>query len=151
MSTTSLAGFDKAAKEVIKEMQAHGWTGRVSSKGHWIGRAPDGVATIAVGRNLSAPNRARQNTLAEWARWLAANDEASTDIMVKSVEADLEGDVVAAGVLRNGAARRLTTATAAQVAESAAVHRDSDVVLSLDEVDGPVPITVLRDGVPARG
>lgn len=107
LGTSSLPGFDRRARAMVKDMLDHGWTGRVSSKGHWIGRSPDGTATIAVARNMDAPNRARQNTEAEWTRWKRAQHPVTVAVVDASGDALLAGDFIAADILARGAAKHL--------------------------------------------
>lgn len=61
--------FSKEAKGLIERLEGQGWTFRLSSAGHAIGRAPDGERTISIQPRLSARNRGYQNTLSEIKRW----------------------------------------------------------------------------------
>lgn len=60
-------GFSKDAKRIIGEFEALGWTFTVSSKGHAIGRSPDGQTTESIAKNLSNA-RAKANAEASLRR-----------------------------------------------------------------------------------
>lgn len=107
LGTPSLPGFDRRARAMVKDMIDHGWTGRVSSKGHWIGRSPDGTATISVARNMDAPNRARQNTEAEWTRWKRTQHPVAVAAVDAADDALRAGEFVAAEILERAAAKHL--------------------------------------------
>jgi hypothetical protein len=107
ITTAPPPGFDRTARAMVKDMLAHGWTGRLSSKGHWIGRAPDGVTTISVPRNLDAPNRARQNANADWTRWKRAQHVEVAALVDKADAATIDGDPVSAAVLEAAAVKRV--------------------------------------------
>lgn len=64
-----LRGFDQRAVALIHEAEDYGWTGRVSSKGHWIGRSPDGKTTMSVSKKVDSGNRTFQNCVADFRRW----------------------------------------------------------------------------------
>jgi hypothetical protein len=67
LSNGDLRGFDARARELIGQAMDLGAVGRVSTKGHAILRAPNGM-TISVSRTLASSNRARQNVEAQFAR-----------------------------------------------------------------------------------
>jgi hypothetical protein len=71
-----LGGFSAESTALIREYESHGWTFRVSSKGHAIGKAPDGAETTSIGRQLSPANRSQQNAEAPLRRWLKAREQA---------------------------------------------------------------------------
>ncbi len=89
-----LGGFSAESAALIREYESHGWTFRVSSKGHAIGRAPDGEETTSIGRNLSRANRSQQNAEAPLRRWLRAREQAeakpSLMVLAKPVLASME-------------------------------------------------------------
>jgi hypothetical protein len=64
-----LPGFDKHNRELIYAMCDAGWTGRRTSKGHWLGKAPDGHSTITVPSKQSN-NRGLKNAQATFMRWV---------------------------------------------------------------------------------
>lgn len=103
---TDLGGFDSDARQLIKTMESCGWEGRRTSKGHWLGKAPDGTTTITVPPKMSRPNRSAQNSEAQFARWLRtqAPEELSTldDVMTNG------DDTVADDILRAGAFAKAT-------------------------------------------
>ena len=67
-----IPGFDDGARDLIRRMLDAGWTGRVSSKGHAILRAPDGKSTASVARDFTRA-RSGRNATADFERWLARN------------------------------------------------------------------------------
>ena len=64
-----LRGFDQRSVALIREAEGYGWEGRVSSKGHWIGRSPDGTTTMSVPKKADSGNRTLQNCRADFLRW----------------------------------------------------------------------------------
>lgn len=68
LTREDVPGFDKTMTEIVLEMGEHGWVGRLSSKGHAIMRAPDGVTTHAVSRD-SLRGRSGRNTRSTFERW----------------------------------------------------------------------------------
>lgn len=66
---TDLRTFDQEMTDLIMEMTDHGWTGRVSSNGHAIMRAPDGEDTHSISRS-SLRGRSGRNARAAFDRWL---------------------------------------------------------------------------------
>lgn len=63
-----LRRFSTESKDLLKRADRLGWVGRVSSNGHAILRAPDGIATISVVPHYKN-NRGRQNAIAALDRW----------------------------------------------------------------------------------
>lgn len=61
--------FEDESWEIIDAAQQHGWKFRVSSKGHAIGRAPDGKTTLSVSPQNKGTST-RRNQRAPWERWL---------------------------------------------------------------------------------
>jgi hypothetical protein len=88
------SGFSAEAKALLAEYESHGWTFRVSSKGHAIGKAPDGEETVSIGRQLSRANRSQQNAEAPLRRWLKAREQSerpvSLAVLAKPVLAMME-------------------------------------------------------------
>jgi hypothetical protein len=68
------SAFEPFTIELIREMEADGWTGRISARGHAIMRAPDGSATCSVSPKVGQPNR-RGNLGASYRRWKKAQAE----------------------------------------------------------------------------
>ena len=62
------AGFDAAAKKILKAYLDAGWTATSSMNGHVILRAPDGVTTTAMGGRTNG--RTAKNAMAPLNRWL---------------------------------------------------------------------------------
>ena len=106
--SADLAGFDGGAKALIAEMVAFGWTGRRTSKGHWLGKSPDGTATITVPAKMDVPNRSAQNTRAEYRRWLervTPQEVKDAIVMVTEVAGSptaIETDIIVRGLTRKG-------------------------------------------------
>jgi hypothetical protein len=65
----TLPGFDKECKALIYAMVEAGWTGRITSKRHWFGKAPDSKTTITVPSKMGQ-NRGLANAEAQFMRWL---------------------------------------------------------------------------------
>jgi len=60
--------FSPNARRLIASYSAMGFTGRVSSKGHWIGHGPDGRTTVSVAPKLRGRGRTVPNQVAELVR-----------------------------------------------------------------------------------
>lgn len=63
-------GFSDDSIKMIRQYEQYGWEFEMSSKGHAIGKAPDGVSTVSIQRNLNRANRSQQNAESELRRWL---------------------------------------------------------------------------------
>jgi endogenous inhibitor of DNA gyrase (YacG/DUF329 family) len=61
---------------LIREMEADGWTGKITKKNHARMLAPDGVTTCMISPNPGAPHRAA-NLSAEYRRWKREQAEAA--------------------------------------------------------------------------
>jgi predicted RNA binding protein YcfA (HicA-like mRNA interferase family) len=110
---TDLGGFDQRSRDLIKAMEACGWTGRRTTKGHWLGKAPDGT-TITVPPKMSKPNRSAQNSEANFARWLRAQAPEA----VAAIEgADAIEDPILAETVRAKALKDATDAILVKVEE----------------------------------
>lgn len=68
MTREQARSLDEDAWSVMDEAQTMGWQFRRGSKGHYIGRAPDGKATMAVSPKTGNA-RAGRNMRAEFERW----------------------------------------------------------------------------------
>lgn len=87
-------GFERASLDLIREFEAEGWTFDISSKGHAIGRAPDGSTTTSVARRLSRANRSQQNAEADLKRWrarMAGKQETSLAVLSTPLIRRLDG------------------------------------------------------------
>lgn len=82
--------FDAKARRLIFAMTDVGFTGRVTSKGHWLAKAPDGE-TFTVAPKSSAPNRGAQNAEAQFKRWLRNHAPAEVMEIVAAIEQTDEG------------------------------------------------------------
>lgn len=67
-----LRGFDKENRELVYAMIDSGWTGRITSKNHWLGRSPDGKATVTV-PSKNGNNRGLKNATAQFMKWVRDN------------------------------------------------------------------------------
>lgn len=65
----TLRGFSKERAALVREMEDHGWTGRITSNGHAFMRAPDGQTTCSVSPKFGSPTRATGNSQAVFKRW----------------------------------------------------------------------------------
>lgn len=68
------SAFEPFTIELIRTMEADGWIGRISTKGHAIMRSPDGSTTCSVTPKVGQPNR-RGNLGANYRRWKKAQAE----------------------------------------------------------------------------
>lgn len=106
----SLGGFDANAKKIITTLEGYGWVFEVSSKGHAVGKAPDGVTTASIARRLTRANRSQQNaeaTVKRWERHLEVQrlGKATEALLVPGTGYDPVVDgVIAAGVEKRVAA-----------------------------------------------
>ena len=64
-----LPGFDKENRELVYAMHDAGWTGRRTSKGHFLAKAPDGKAQITV-QAKNGNNRGLKNARSTFLRWV---------------------------------------------------------------------------------
>lgn len=69
-------GFAKERADLIRRMEAEGWTGRITTNGHAFMRAPDGETTCSVAPKLGSPTRATGNSEAVFKRWLKQQEQA---------------------------------------------------------------------------
>lgn len=68
----SLNGFAKERAALVREMEDHGWRGRLTSNGHAFMLAPDGELTCSVTPKTGSPTRADANSRMVFRRWLKA-------------------------------------------------------------------------------
>jgi hypothetical protein len=65
-----IPGFDDKAMGLVNLLIDYGWTGRVTSKGHWLGKAPDGKTTITIPSKMDNASRAERNARATFRKWV---------------------------------------------------------------------------------
>jgi hypothetical protein len=63
-----LLAFDRQSRALVAEMLEHGWTGRLTSRGHALMYSPDGKTTMSLSRS-SKRGRSGRNMAAEFERW----------------------------------------------------------------------------------
>lgn len=68
ITRADMAGFDAKCIDLAMEAQELGWTGKMSSKGHMIMRAPDGETTFSISRRWTN-GRAGMNMRSNLERW----------------------------------------------------------------------------------
>lgn len=68
ISRAELRDFGEAA-DIIKGFLDAGWSGRISTNGHAILRAPDGVTTVSVSK-AKGDHRALTQAKSDLRRWL---------------------------------------------------------------------------------
>lgn len=68
LTASELKRYDAEARELVLRMIDDGWSGRISSRGHAILRAPDGKSTASVSPNYHR-SRAGKNAEAVYRRW----------------------------------------------------------------------------------
>lgn len=61
--------FHKQMAALVRELESYGWVGRLSTPGHAIMQAPDGVTTCSITPKLGSP-RHLANNRAKIDRWL---------------------------------------------------------------------------------
>lgn len=64
-----LPGFAKENRELVYAMADAGWTGRMTSKGHFLAKAPDGKTQVTVPAK-NGNNRGLKNSHAQFMRWM---------------------------------------------------------------------------------
>lgn len=82
----SLRAFDRQARDFIDKLIERGWTGRVTNKGTFFAKAPDGVTFVDVPKSFDKPNRAKQNCEATFERWQKANPMIEEPTVPKPVD-----------------------------------------------------------------
>jgi hypothetical protein len=100
-----LPGFDKENRELVYAMCDAGWKGRITSKHHWLGKAPDGKTTITV-PSKNGNNRGLKNAHATFMKWM--REQLSPDLVAlwdkaKDEDDPLLKDVMAESVVRKHA------------------------------------------------
>jgi hypothetical protein len=109
----ALGGFDANAKKIITTLEGYGWVFEVSSKGHAVGKAPDGTTTCSVARRLSRANRSQQNAEAVVKRWERHLEVQKLGLSVEALGADTGAifDPVIDGVIAAGVQKRVEALT----------------------------------------
>lgn len=69
LTRSDMSGFDKECIDLAMEAVDFGWTGKMSSKGHLILRAPDGTTTMSISRRWTN-GRSGLNMRSNFDRWL---------------------------------------------------------------------------------
>jgi hypothetical protein len=96
----SLPGWDKENRSLVYAMIESGWTGRITSKGHWFGKAPDGTTKITV-PSKNGNNRGLANAEAQFMRWLKAQAGTLPD-GTPIIQTHRTGNPVVDGIVREG-------------------------------------------------
>lgn len=74
LTRRELKMFDRQAWDLISEMQAAGWTGRITNSSHAVMYAPDGETVVTLARD-SKRGRSGRNARATFRRWQTAQRE----------------------------------------------------------------------------
>lgn len=115
-----LPGFDKENRSLIFAMVEAGWRGRITSKGHWMGRAPDGKQQITV-PSKQGNNRGLKNASAQFAKWLRAQmppeEQALYDTALTEQDPMIK-DVIAEGLVRKQTTRLIQEGAQREVEEA---------------------------------
>jgi hypothetical protein len=96
----SLPGWDKENRSLVYAMIEAGWTGRITSKGHWFAKAPDGTTKITV-PSKNGNNRGLANAEAQFMRWLKAQMGTLPD-GTPIIQTVRTGNPVVDGIVREG-------------------------------------------------
>lgn len=86
----ALGGFARTKAQLVRTMEADGWSGRISTNGHAIMRAPDGTTTCSIRPKDTTPTE-RRNDEAPYRRWKAAQvqpEAIQTAIAVEDLTTD---------------------------------------------------------------
>lgn len=103
MTTPSLTGFDKRARQMIDLALQRGWTGRMTSKGHFLAKAPDGKTTITIPSKMDSKARGAANAMSIFKRWMREQGTpqaaALMDLAVEGLDSIRydDGDLIAVG------------------------------------------------------
>jgi hypothetical protein len=109
-----IPGFDDKAMGLIELLSDYDWTGRVTSKGHWLGKSPDGKTSITIPSKMDNPSRAEKNAKATFKRWVR---EQYPDIAVALDAADNEDDPMIQDILMGKAHRQVAELAVTQAAK----------------------------------
>lgn len=86
LNRSDVKAFDSTMWGIIADAQAEGWLFSVSTKGHAIGRSPDGTATMSV--PPSDKRRSGKNARADLQRWQVQQSRTPAD--QRKIDAALE-------------------------------------------------------------
>jgi hypothetical protein len=101
-----LPGFDKENRELVYAMHDAGWTGRRTSKGHFLAKAPDGSTQITV-QAKNGNNRGLRNAKSTFLRWVREHmTPEENDLFDKAKE---ETDPLVKDVLAESLVRKQST------------------------------------------
>jgi hypothetical protein len=126
-----LAGFDDKANGLIELLHDYEWTGRVTSKGHWLGKAPDGKTTITIPSKMDNPSRAERNARATFKKWVR---DAFPEIAESLDAVEAEEDPIIRDTLEGKAHRLVNEQGVRQITK--AMQREYDAVMG--KVEWPV-------------
>jgi hypothetical protein len=101
----ALPGFDKENRELVFAMTDAGWTGRTTTKGHYLAKAPDGTTTITVPAK-NGNNRGLKNAHAQFMRWV--KEHVTPEIKELWDKAVAEDDPLVKDVLAESIVRKQT-------------------------------------------
>jgi hypothetical protein len=87
LTRLNLAGFSPKKARLVRKMEDHGWTGRVSSNGHAIMRCPDGETTCSVSPKMGS-GRGLLNDEQTFKRWMREHGEQSAAEAARIREAE---------------------------------------------------------------
>jgi hypothetical protein len=79
------SGFAAERVSLIRQMEADGWTGRITTNGHAFMSAPDGQTTCSIVPKTGSPTRSAANQAAPYRRWKKAL-EAAAEVSAAAVE-----------------------------------------------------------------
>lgn len=99
-----LPGFAKENRELVNAMCEYGWKGRITSKGHWMAKAPDGKTQITVPAK-NGNNRGLKNAHATFMRWVKA--QMPPEVAEAWEAAKTEPDPIIADVMADGVVRHM--------------------------------------------
>lgn len=100
-----IRGFDDKAMDLVRLLVDYGWTGRVTSKGHWLGKAPDGKTTITVPSKMDNASRAEANAKAVFKKWVK---DTYPDVAEALDRVEDEDDPIVQDILEGRAKKRVT-------------------------------------------
>lgn len=97
-------GFSTESKKIIRQLEEYEWTFTLSTNGHAIGLAPDGITRTSVSKNLSRANRSQQAadvTVKRWEKHMTAM-QALADAEVTDRARNEGYDPVLSPILKEG-------------------------------------------------
>jgi hypothetical protein len=130
----ALPGFDKENRELVFAMTDAGWTGRTTTKGHYLAKAPDGTTTITVPAK-NGNNRGLKNAHAQFMRWV--KEHVTPEIKELWDKAVAEDDPLVKDVLAESIVRKQT-----QQIVTENIEREAAAFMA--EIRKPKPKPVVR-------